>query len=50
MHTDKKKPTGSANYPAGHTDRRIVAPLTRRINVALLYVGALLAIVFGGLR
>jgi hypothetical protein len=28
MHTDttpKKTPTGSANYPAGHTDRQIVA-------------------------
>ena len=28
MHTDttpKEKPTGSANYPAGHTDRQIVA-------------------------
>jgi hypothetical protein len=28
MHTDttsKEKPTGSANYPAGHTDREIVA-------------------------
>ena len=28
MHTDttpKEKPIGSANYPAGHTDRQIVA-------------------------
>ena len=28
MHTDmtpKERPTGSANYPAGHTDSRIVA-------------------------
>jgi hypothetical protein len=28
MHTDtiqKEKPTGSANFPAGHTDSRIVA-------------------------
>ena len=28
MHTDitpNEKPTGSANYPAGHTDRQIVA-------------------------
>ena len=28
MHTDttpKEKPTGSANYPAGHTNRQIVA-------------------------
>ncbi len=28
MHTDtpqSKRPTGSANYPAGHTDHRIVA-------------------------
>ena len=29
MHTDtapKEKPTGSANYPAGHTNRQIVPP------------------------
>ena len=25
MHTDKKLPAGSANYPAGHTDPAMVA-------------------------
>ena len=27
MHTDKKLPAGSANYPAGHADAAIVAPM-----------------------
>jgi hypothetical protein len=33
MHTDtlKKKPTGSANYPAGHTDTRTVTPDAEKI-------------------
>lgn len=50
MHTVMKKPAGSANYPAGHTDGAIVSGAAIRIKSALLYVGALLAAIFGGLR
>ena len=32
MHTDKKKPTGSANNPAGHTDEVIVLPAEKTGN------------------
>ena len=50
MHTDKKKPTGSANYPAGHTDGAILSGAIRRIKIALLILGGLLAMIFGGFR
>lgn len=48
MHTDKKKPAGSANYPAGHTDGAIVAGAASRIKAALVRAAAWLAIIFRG--
>lgn len=52
MHTDttpKEKPTGSANCPAGHTDRLIVWDIARRIKAALIRIAAWLALMLRGL-
>lgn len=46
MHTDKKLPAGSVNYPAGHTDRAILPRAWSRFKLAMLA----LAVIFGGLR
>jgi hypothetical protein len=51
MHTDitpEEKPTGSANYPAGHTDIAIVPGAVCRIKTALIVWAAWLAVVLRG--
>lgn len=52
MHTDQaptEKPTGSANYPAGHTDTVIVPEAVQPIKAALVRLAAWLAVMFRGL-
>jgi len=47
MNTDKKKPTGDANPPAGsHTDTVIVPNMLQRIKSAFIRVASWLAVVF----
>ncbi len=46
MHTDKKKPTGDANPPAGHTDTVIVPNMLQRIKSAFIRAASWLAVVF----
>lgn len=51
MHTDttpKEKPTGSANYPAGHTDFAILPGALSRIKATLITWAAWLAVVLKG--
>ena len=51
MHTDttpKEKPTGSANYPAGHTDHAIVPGALSHIKATLITWAAWLAVVLKG--
>lgn len=51
MHTDtipKEKPTGSANNPAGHTDKSTVPGPIARIKSRLMAMAAWLAVVFKG--
>lgn len=51
MHTDtpnSKKPTGSANYPAGHTDSASVSGAVSRIKSRLIQLAAWLAVVVKG--
>lgn len=51
MHTDttpKEKPTGSANYPAGHTDAQSIPGPITRIKLHLVAVAAWLAVVLKG--
>jgi hypothetical protein len=53
MHTDtttqKGKPTGSANYPAGHTDSASLPTAVSMIKSKLIHSAAWLALVLGGL-
>lgn len=46
--TPKEKPTGSANYPAGHTDPAIVPGAISRIKATLITSAAWLAVVLKG--
>ena len=50
-HTDtqKEKPTGSANYPAGHTDTAIFPNLLQRIKARIYRVASWLAMIFRGI-
>jgi hypothetical protein len=51
MHTDttqKEKPTGSANYPAGHTDSASIPGPVSRIKAVLIGWASWLAVVFKG--
>jgi len=52
MHTDtttpKGKPTGSANYPAGHTDSASLPAAVSTIKTRLIHFAAWLALVLGG--
>ncbi len=50
MHTDtqKEKPTGSANYPAGHTDSVIVPNMWQRIKSAFIRAAYSLAVILRG--
>lgn len=51
MHTDttpKEKPTGSANYPAGHTDSASIPGPIPRIKAAAIRWASWLALVFKG--
>ena len=52
MHTDtptqKGKPTGSANYPAGHTDSASLPAAVSTIKAKLIHCAAWLALVFKG--
>lgn len=51
MHTDtttNKKPTGSANNPAGHTDSASISGAVCIIKHRLIRLAAWLALVFGG--
>lgn len=51
MHTDttpKEKPTGSDNYPAGHTDAQSIPGPFARIKPRLMAVAAWLAVVLKG--
>jgi len=49
-HTDtqKEKPTGDGNPPAGHTDTVIVPNMLQRIKSAFIRVASWLAVVFKG--
>ena len=53
MHTDtttqKGKPTGSVNYPAGHTDSASIPAAVSTIKTKLIHCAAWLALVFRGL-
>lgn len=51
MHTDttsNEKPTGSANYPAGHTDSASIPGAWHRIKATLIYCAVWLAVVLKG--
>lgn len=51
MHTDttpKEKPTGSDNYPAGHTNDRSISGPFARIKYRLTALAAWLAMVLKG--
>ena len=52
MHTDtttpKEKPTGSSNYPAGHTDSASLPAAVFTIKAKLIHCAAWLALVFKG--
>jgi len=49
MHTDKKKPTGDANPPAGsHTDTVIVPNMWQRIKSAFIRAAYSLAVILRG--
>ena len=52
MHTDtttqKGKPTGSSNYPAGHTDSASLPAAVSTIKTKLIHFAAWLALVLGG--
>lgn len=51
MHTDTtqmKKPTGSANNPAGHTDSASLPAAVSTIKAKLIHGAAWLALVFKG--
>lgn len=51
MHTDtthNKKPTGSANNPAGHTDSASISGAVSLIKHRLIRLSAWLALVFRG--
>jgi len=43
--TQKEKPTGSANNPAGHTDTVIVPNMLQRIKSAFIRVASWLAVI-----
>lgn len=52
MHTDttqREKPTGSANYPAGHTDSGSISGAAMRIKAGLICWSSWLATVLRGL-
>ena len=51
MYTDtttKEKPTGSSNYPAGHTDSASLPAAVSTIKANLIHCAAWLALVLGG--
>lgn len=52
MHTDtttqKGKPTGSTNYPAGHTDSASLPAAVPTIKAKLIHCAAWLALICGG--
>ena len=52
MHTDatapKGKPTGSGNYPAGHTDSASLPDAVSTIKAKLIHFAAWLAVMFRG--
>lgn len=53
MHTDatpKEKPTGSVNYPEGHTDGVIVPNPGQRIGAAFIRLASWLAVIFGSVK
>ena len=52
MHTDTtqiEKPTGSANYPAGHTDSASIPGAVIRIKAVLIGLATLLSVLVRGL-